>query len=357
MASSNNKLKTNHKRPYFNPAHTDELRTENVSASYSVYQYNKESITEDKKSTPLNWNTYLNNPKTTWINVDGINKEVVEHIASAFNIHPLFIEDILSIGQRAKMDTVEEHLFCLLPMIYYKAEHHSLEMEQVSILLGKNFVLSFQEDVSRDVFNPLRSKLKNSFSRVRERGSDYLCYALLDEIVDSYFAIIQHLRCDIEIIEQKLLNGKEQGILREISTLRKEIFSMKQAIAPVKELIAGILRSGHELIEKRHEKYYKDILDHIHQVNDDCEVLRDSLSNLQDLYMNQINLRMNQVMKVFTMVSLLLAPATVIGGIFGMNFDQIPLLHDNRGFYFSVALMLVVPLIMLYIFKKKNWLK
>jgi magnesium transporter len=272
-----------------------------------------------------------------------------------FKVHPLLTEDILSFGQRAKMDEVEDRLFCLLPMIYFNDETKSIELEQVSIVVGTNFLLSFQEDATRDVFDPLRNRLRNGSQRIREKGADFLCYSMLDVIVDSYFGILEKLNDQIEEIEELLLTNHEQGVMRAISEVRKEVMIMKRAITPVRELINGFLRTENDIIEDRNTKYFKDIHDHIIQAQDNCENLRDMLGNLQDLYMNQINLRMNEVMKIFTMVSLLLAPATVIGGIFGMNFERIPLLHDQRGFYFSVAAMLLIPFSMLVYFKKKKW--
>jgi magnesium transporter len=321
-----------------------------------VFNYDEKNLNEYKSKNTLDWNQASTQYKTTWINADGLRKKEIEELCNFFKVHPLLTEDILSIGQRAKMDEVEDRLFCLLPMIYFNDELKCIEQEQVSIVFGSDFLLSFQEDATRDVFDPLRNKLRIEHQRIRERGTDYLCYSLLDVIVDSYFVIIDKLGKNIELIEERLINNHEHGLLSEISHIRKEVLLTKQAIAPVRELISGFLRTENKLIENHHEKYFKDVYDHITQAHDDCEGLRDMLSNLQDLYMNQINLRMNQVMKIFTMVSLLLAPATVIGGIFGMNFDRIPLLHDQRGFYISVATMLIIPLIMLIFFKKKKWL-
>jgi magnesium transporter len=344
------------KRVPYDPAIIPEVRTTTVESVYSVFNYNETQLNEYQSKSSLDWSQTSTDYKTTWINADGLRKEEVEKLCNFFKVHPLLTEDILSIGQRAKMDEVEDRLFCLLPMIYFNPENKSIELEQVSIVFGNDFLLSFQEDATRDVFDPLRTRLRNTNQRIRERGTDYLCYSLLDVIVDSYFGIIDKLNKNIEGIEEKLIAKNEHGLLRDISHIRKEVMVMKQAIAPVRELVNGFLRSNNDLIESRNEKYYKDVYDHITQAHDDCESLKDILSNLQDMYMNNINIRMNEVMKIFTIVSLLLAPATVIGGIFGMNFDRIPLLHDQRGFYISVAAMLLIPMIMIIIFKRQKWL-
>jgi len=322
---------------------------------YTIFHYDQAQISEHRTTHVGECNIFAHTDKITWINVDGLNKRDVDQLCAFYNVHPLLVEDILSIGQRAKMDEVEGRLFCLLPMIYYTQLTNSIEMEQVSLVIGEGFVISFQEDPTRDVFDPVRAKLRNSYLRIRERGADYLCYSLLDVIVDSYFGVLEKLNENIEFIEEKLINKQEHGVLGDISVLRREVMLMKRAIAPVKELVSGFLRSSNDEIEERNEKYFKDVLDHIIQANENCDNLRDMLSNLQDLYMNQINIRMNEVMKIFTMVSLLLAPATVIGGVFGMNFESIPLLKNPVGFYFSVSAMLIIPILMLIYFKKKKW--
>lgn len=326
-----------------------------VQPVYSVFHYDDKRIEEKKLNSIIDWSSIEEPNQIVWINIDGLRKDDVEQLSAHFKIHPLITEDILSMGQRAKMDEVDDLLFCLLPMIYFNNETKGVELEQVSIVTGHGFLLSFQEDAKRDVFDPLRERLRNNNLRIRERGADYLCYSLLDVIVDSYFGIIENLGNCIDQIEDKLICNQEEGVLADISNIRKEVMLMKRAIMPVRELVNGFLRSGNELIEPRNEKYFKDVSDHIIQANENCDSLRDMLSNLQDMYMNQINLRMNEVMKIFTMVSLLLAPATVIGGIFGMNFERIPLLHNQEGFYFSVTAMLLIPILMLFYFKRKKW--
>lgn len=343
------------RRVNYDPVSIPVKRTEPVEAIYSVFNYDGNEVKEYQSKCEMDWKKISGEHKVTWINADGLRKEEIESLCDYFQVHPLLIEDILSIGQRAKMDEVEGRLFCLLPMIYFNNEGLCIEMEQVSIVVGKDFILSFQEDAKRDVFDPLRMRLRNANQRLRDRDADYLCYSLLDVIVDSYFGVIEKLSEKIDIIEDKLISNRELNVLSDIAHLRKEVMLMKRSIAPVRELVGGFLRTDNSLIEERNEKYFKDVSDHIIQAHENCESLREMLSNLQDMYMNRINLRMNEVMKIFTMVSLLLAPATVIGGIFGMNFEKIPLLHDQRGFYISVAAMLLIPISMVIYFKKKKW--
>ena len=293
---------------------------------------------------------FLETASNTWVNIDGLRKDDIESICRHFGIHQLISEDILSIGQRPKMDDINGLLFSLLYMLYFNEANGTVETEQISIVLGKNFVISFQEDPARDVFNGLRDKIMVNGSKVRISGTDYLYYSLLDLIANSFYTVMEKLGEKVEILEEDILRNASKRSLVKINMLRKEIIVLKRSIAPVRELINGILRSESPLIEERTEKYFKDIYDHVIQANDLSENYRDMMMNQQDLYLNTVNLKLNEVMKVMAIVTCLLAPATVIGGIFGMNFDRIPLLHNQWGFFISVAIMLIIPVWMIFFF-------
>ncbi|MEO6406178.1 MAG: magnesium/cobalt transporter CorA [Ferruginibacter sp.] len=330
-------------------------RTEPAEVKILVYDFDKSTnnCTEFKKVEDVY--PYFSSASNTWINVDGLRKDDVEKLCNHFGIHQLITEDILSLGQRPKTDEINGLVFCLLYMLYFNKENSSVETEQISIVLGKNFVISFQEDASRDVFNALRDKLKISASKVRQNGSDFLFYSLIDLIVDNYFVVMEQLGEKIEQLEEDIIRSANKRTLAKINLLRKEMIVLKRSISPVREMVNGILRSESELIEERTEKYFKDVYDHILQANELAENYRDMMMNLQDLYLSNVNLKLNEVMKVMAIVTCLLAPATVIGGIFGMNFERIPLLHNQWGFFISVGLMLFIPLWMIYSFKKRGW--
>ena len=302
-----------------------------------VYDYNGKEVNEHKVENVADCYKFLDSPKISWINIDGLRKADVEEICNHFGIHPLIAEDILSIGQRPKMDELNGLLFCLLNMLYFNAETNSVETEQISIVLGKNFVISFQEDETKDVFNPLREKIKIAGSKLRQSGADYLFYSLIDMIVDNYFVVMEKLGEKIETLEEDITRYADTRTLSKINMLRKEMIVLKRNISPVRELINGILRSESNLVEEMTEKYFKDVYDHIVQANELAENYRDMMINLQDLYVSNVNLKMNEVMKVMAIVTCLLAPATVIGGIFGMNFDKIPWLHNEYGFFIAVG--------------------
>jgi magnesium transporter len=276
-------------------------------------------------------------------------------VCDHYGVHPLLIEDILSINQRPKMDEVEGVMFCLLNMLYFNDVKKTVETEQISIVLGKEFVLSFQEDASRDVFDPLRLKLKLPKSQIRQRSADYLLYAMLDLIVDNYFLVMEKLGEQIEFLEEDVIRRSNTRSLARINQLRKEQIILKRNVAPARDLISSIIRSESELLEDSTTKYFKDVYDHIVQAYDLSENYRDIMMSMQDLYISNVNLKMNEVMKVMAIVTSVLAPATVIGGIFGMNFDVIPYSHHEWGFYFAVALMFLIPMWMLWAFRKRGW--
>jgi magnesium transporter len=330
-------------------------REEAKEVKISVYEYNAATIQEYGLESVTECLHCRDTDYISWINIDGLRKNDVETICNHYGIHPLIIEDILSMNQRPKMDEVDNILFCLLNMLYFNEQKKTVETEQISIVLGKNFVLSFQEDAQRDVFNPVRTRLKINNAKIRQRNADYLCYSLLDMIVDNYFIVMEKVSEQIEIVEEEVIRNSNTRSLARINQLRKELIVLKRNFSPVRDLLNGIIRSESELLEDRTTKYYKDVYDHIVQAYDLSENYRDIIMSMQDLYINNVNLKMNEVMKVMAIVTCLMAPATVIGGIFGMNFDIIPYLHNRWGFFLAVGAMLLIPLWMLNVFRKRGW--
>ena len=330
-------------------------REEAKDVSVFVYDYDANSLEEKNLPSVAESFVYKNSGRITWINIDGLRKSDVESVCNYYGIHTLIIEDILSINQRPKMEESEAGLFCLLNMLYYNEEQQAVEQEQISIFLGKDYVVSFQEDAKKDVFNPLRERLKVNTSKIRQRGADYLCYNMLDLIVDHYFVVMEKLGEQMEEVEEEVARGNNPRSLARITRLRKELIILKRNFSPVRELVNNFLRSDSDLLDDRTSKYFKDVYDHIVQAIDLVENHRDIIVSMQDLHINNVNLRMNEVMKVMAIVTCLLAPATVIGGIFGMNFDTIPYLHNEYGFWIAVVIMLVIPVWMILMFRKRGW--
>ena len=330
-------------------------REEAAQRQIHVFDYTAEKFEEKKLDNISDCFSLRDNDHISWINIDGIRKADVEAVCNHFGIHNLILEDIMSLDQRPKMDELDPILFCLLNMLYFNNETGAVETEQISIVLGKDFLISFQEDCERDVFDSLRDKIRIANSKIRQSRADYLCYALLDMIVDHYYLVMEKLSTHIEMLEEKIIRSSNTRALAEINNLRKELIVLKRNVSPVRDLINGFIRSESDLLEEKTTKYFKDIYDHILQANELVESYRDMMMSLQDLYLSNVNLRMNEVMKVMAVVTCLLAPATVIGGIFGMNFDRLPYIHSPYGFFIAVGLMLVFPVWMVIVFRKRGW--
>ncbi|MCC7029895.1 MAG: magnesium/cobalt transporter CorA [Chitinophagaceae bacterium] len=333
---------------------TDKPETESV---ISLYTYNRENcISQTRLKTDEVNVERFEREKNYWLNLDILNKKSVEVVGNNIGLDALIIEDILSVHQRPKVDEFQNYFTCVLQMLYYNANFHSIESEQVSFVLGKNFLFTFQDDSHRDQFDTVRERLTNPVTKIRQFGSDYLLYALLDIIVDNYFEVLEKLGEQIEKLEEEITRNKADSYtMNRINNLRKELIFFKRNTSPVRELINNIIRSDHVYIQDANNKYFKDINDHVVQIIELTESYRDVIMNIRDLYLNQTNLKLNEVMKFLAIVTTLLAPATVIGGIFGMNFDRIPYLHDQNGFWIATVLMLIVPVLMLFYFRKKGW--
>jgi len=332
------------------------FREEAQEVSVCVFDYNNDAIEENRFNSVEPALSYKENHRVSWINIEGLRKVDVEMVSNHFNIHPLLMEDILSINQRPKLEEVDGILFCLLNMLYYNNEKQTVEQEQISIALGKSFVVSFQEDADRDVFDSLRNRIRMANTKIRQAGADYLFYSMLDLIVDNYFVVMEKLGERIEQLEEEVIRNSNTQSLAKITQLRKELIVLKRNISPVRDILSNIQRSDSELLDDRTTKYFNDVYDHIIQAYDLSENYRDIMVSMQDLYINNVNLRMNEVMKVMAIVTCLLAPATVIGGIFGMNFDEnVNFFHQPWGFFTAVAMMLIIPVWMLWIFRKRGW--
>lgn len=321
----------------------------------SVFDFTPTSVHQHKPLSIAECFPFKHTATTTWINMDGLNEEQMQEICNHYNIHWLIQEDVMSHGQRPKVDEIEGVVYCLLNMLFINTTTGVIEEEQISIVMGNNFILSFQEDAEKDVFDPIRKRLQIQNSRERERGTDYLFYALIDLITDSYLGVIENLGNQIEHIEEQILQRTSKHTFEKISQLRKDIILLKRNIAPAKDVAASLNRTDSDLIQERTVKYFKDVYDHVVQANDLIDNYRDLIIGLQDMYVNNINLRMNEVMKTLAIITSIMAPATVIGGIFGMNFDVIPYAHHAYGFYGTIIVMVVIPILMIIWFYRRGW--
>jgi magnesium transporter len=299
---------------------------------------------------------FKDQPTMTWINIDGIfQPEIIEKIGEHFNIHPLVLEDIMNSGQRPKMEDFIDYIFVTLKMLRSSEEEKETKTEQVSLILGSNCVISFQENEG-DVFDPIRQRIRANKGRIRRMGADYLVYALMDAIVDNYFTILEKLGDRIEEFEEELVANPKPEILQAIHRLKREMIFLRKSVWPLREVINRLERWESPLINKTTALYFRDIYDHTIQVIDSVETFRDMLSGMLDIYLSSVSNRMNEVMKVLTIIATIFIPLTLVAGIYGMNFRFMPELEMSIGYPMVLLSMLFVGLLMVAYFRKKKWL-
>ena len=295
-------------------------------------------------------------PAVAWINLDGVHDvQLVQRLGERFGLHPLVLEDIVHTGQRPKAEEYDGFFFATLKMLRVGAEGRELPSEQVSLVVGPNYVLSFQERPG-DVFDPVRGRLRAGRGRIRRAGAGYLAYALLDVIVDNYFAVLEHFGEQTETLEEDVLGDPSPEVQHQINHLRRSLISTRRAIWPVRELVATLDRSDSSLIPAETHRFLRDVYDHAVQVIDVLESLRDVLAGLNDLYMSSLSNRMNEVMKVLTIIGTIFIPLTFVAGIYGMNFTYMPELSWHYGYPVALAAMLAIGLALVFFFRRKGWL-
>jgi magnesium transporter len=293
-----------------------------------------------------------------WFDVKGLTSiKLIEEIGIKLQIHPLVLEDILEIPQRPKMDEYSNGLFFLLTNLKSDPKNISLSTEQISVFLGQNFVISFQEDPD-DTFSAVRERLLNgSGTRIRKNGTDYLTYALLDTIVDQYYAIQDEIEDILNDFEVQLINQGSEPISKEdLYNLKRCISSFRRQIVPMRDVVMRFYRMDGPFIHDQNKIFFRDVADHITQIMESVENTRDSIANLQDLQQSELGNRMNNVMRLLTVISTIFIPLSFIASLFGMNFDYMPGLHNYWGFYILSGLMLCLSIGMLIYFRKNRWI-
>jgi magnesium transporter len=320
------------------------------------FDYNKDTVEETVLLHIEDAIPYKDTDSVTWININGLNYiNEIEKIGQQYGLHPLVLEDIVNTTQRPKIDEYENYLFIVLKMLYYD-EEEKIVSEQVSLVLGKNYVLTFQESEG-DVFDGLRDRIRTSKGRIRGLKSDYLLYALIDAVVDQYFSIIETLSNKIEDLETDIFAGEaREDVNIEVQQLKREILRVRRAIFPLREVINRIEKTENPLIYKRTITYYRDIYDHLIQVSENIDIYREMIWSLMDMYMTTISNRMNEVMKVLTIMSSIFIPLTFLAGIYGMNFNYMPELEYRYGYFVLLGVMFFMFLGLLFYFKRKKWL-
>lgn len=292
----------------------------------------------------------------TWINIDGIQHvDVVERVGKIFDLHPLVMEDILNTEQRAKLEEHGNYLYVVIKVLDYDEGEQEARLSQLSLVLGRNFVLTFQ-DRPTDALNPLRERIRHSRGRIRKLGADYLLYALLDAVVDHYFVVLDKLAVRVERIEESVANNPRQSVVGEIFRLKRQMVILRKAVWPLREMIVELQHEETGLVHESTSAYLRDLLDHVLQIIEGIDSYREMLSDSLEVYMSIMSNRTNGVMKVLALFSAIFMPLTFITGIFGMNFKNFPELDWTYGFQGTVVLMVVLGVAMLVFFRLKRWL-
>ncbi len=334
--------------------HIGEKKTDKIKVTimdYSIGKYDEREVVNIEECLSLK-----NKPSVSWINVDGLHDiNAIEKIGNCFDIHPLVLEDIVNTDQRPKIEGFEKYLFFVLKMFYVDENNYELQSEQISIILGQNYVLSFQEKVG-DVFDSVRERIRQSKGRIRKMGNDYLAYALIDAIVDNYYVILEKIGEKVESIEENLVLNPSPETLQNIYNLKREMIYLRKSVWPIREVINGLIREESKLIKKETHIFLRDLYDHTIQIIETIETFRDMIAGMLDIYMSSISNKMNEVMKVLTIFAAIFIPLTFIVGIYGMNFQYMPELEWKWGYPIVILIMIIISIIMLYYFKKKKWM-
>jgi len=331
-----------------------EKKTEKVKIT--IIDYDETQFQEKEAEKMEECFPFKDKPSVTWINIDGVHQvEVIEKIGAHFGIHSLILEDIMHTVQRPKIEDFEDYIFVVLKMIYYDEKENEIKAEQVSIILGTNFVISFQEK-GGDVFNPVRERVRKNKGRIRKMKLDYLAYALIDTIVDHYFIVLEKLGEKIEGMEEELVTNPTPVTLQTIHTLKRELIFLRKSIWPLREVISVLERGESSLIHKSTVIYLRDVYDHTIQVVDTVETFRDMVSGMLDIYLSSMSNKMNEVMKVLTIIATIFMPLTFIAGLYGMNFKYIPELEWYWGYFAVLFVMVIIGFGMVLYFRNKKWL-
>lgn len=298
-------------------------------------------------------------PFVTWLDVDGIHQpQVIEAIGTQYQLHPLLLEDVVNTQQKPKLEPYNDtNLFLTLKMLYYNEPLAEIESEHISFVLGRNYLVSFQEERTADIFDPVLTRIKASAGKTRRNGADYLLYALLDIIVDNYFAVLERVGENLDELEDQIIrNQASQPTLAMLYALKRELTFMRRQVWPVREMVGALMREEYSMVKRSTHPYLRDLYDHIAQVIETLDSYRELVPGLMDVYLSTVSNRMNSVMKTLTIFSAIFMPLTFIVGVYGMNFDNIPELHWRYGYLIVLGVMALTTVGLIVYFRRRGWM-
>ena len=334
----------------------------------TLIEYDRTSLEERTITATEELLPHLDNRRVTWINIDGLGDiDILRTLGTRFNLHPLALEDVLATGQRPKVEQYDDYLFIIVQMLYLNPDREMCG-EQVSMFLGKHFLITLQEEADFDVFEPVRMRIRAAKPTIRKSGTDYLAYALLDSIIDHYYPVLEGIGAAVDAVEETLVDP-EAAIRSPVADLhhyKRTLTQIRRFIWPVRDLINSLLHEESGLIAKPTKVYVRDCYDHTVQLMDLIESYRDVLSGLMELYLSTVGMRTNEIMRVLTVISSIFIPLGFIAGLYGMNFVHevdgkqlgwnMPELYQPWGYLACVSFMILVATCQIIYFKKRRWL-
>lgn len=335
--------------------HVGEQKVERVGVS--AFDFSGDTCTEIREVEDVTTLLDLrDHPTVTWVNVDGLHDtELLERLGTHYGFHPLVLEDVAHVGQRPKLEEYDEYLYLVLYQLEWNGESEMVTEEQVSMILGPNYLFTFQERPGDD-FETVRERLRSAKGKARHRGADYLAYQLIDATVDHYFTILDRIGAIAEKVEIEMMESPTAQTMRKLQQIKRELLVVRRAIWPLREVMSALVRTESELVGEGTQVYMRDVHDHAIQVVDMVETLRDVVGGMIEVYLAQVSIRTNEVMKVLTMMASVFIPLTFIVGIYGMNFEFMPELHSKWGYPAVWGVMITATAVILLWFKKQRWL-
>lgn len=327
----------------------------------SLIDYNEETATRLDVAMPEDCIDYLDTYSVSWVDVKGLGSEnILRRLGRVFSLHPLVLEDIVNVPQRPKIEEFEQQLLIIARMVTPK-KTGGFVSEQVSLILGKHYLLTVQEEPDYDCFGPIRERIRTNKGTIRKQGSDYLAYSLLDAIIDGFFPVLEAYGEAIEDLEDEVVRNPTRQTLEKIHAIKRELLALRRAIWPQRDAINALIRDGSNLMSHEVTIYLRDCYDHAIQVLDMVETYRELAASLMDVYLSSVSNKMNEVMKFLTVMSSIFIPLTFIAGIYGMNFNtekspwNMPELDWYWGYPLCLALMGLIAFVLVFFFWRRGW--
>lgn len=322
-----------------------------------VFDYSPSHVKEIKFESLDEVKQSISSNSVTWINVDGLHDiDLIQKIGQLFDLHPLLLEDIMNTTQRPKFQEFSNCLFVVVKMLWQNEDSDAIEIEHTSFVIGENYLISFQEGLPGDVFNPIRERLQRATTKLRNRRPDYLAYALLDVIIDNYILIIERFGERIELLEHRLSNESGEDLLEEINGYKTEINFLRKTIRPVRELSSWFEKSDSEIIEDSTRPYIKSLVDHVAHSTEAIETYQIMLNDQMNTYQTKQSNKLNEILRILTIYSVIFIPLTFIAGVYGTNFEYLPELELKYGYFIFWGVLIFTAIVMVFYFKRKKWL-